>query len=259
MIALLWIANKGKEIIQKHEEKTNRKRKKAKVYRKYQYSQLDSFKEHSNSGRMKLESFERATRYLFEHSNVVLGELQERMFKVVQMALLGKMFETDLIANLKYLRKRFPIDQLNNTIGIKLPRRSGKTECTAIIIAIILVSQPAGNCNMYNLAGLQAKEVIQSVDNYLQYFKDSEEFGWTEVRRDARSLIEICNNKYNAVNSIKSYACASKGNGKIGSRCGKSRISSSYNYIIIIASIRYVISLLMMEREGGGRKEGRRI
>lgn len=212
---LLWMSAKGREIVEKHETRVSEKRKKAKVYRKYQYSKLDSYKDHMSSGRRMLESFDRATRYFFSHSTMVLGEFQEKVFKATRIAFLPKMFKDDLVSNLKFLRKHFNVDQLNNTIGVKLPRRSGKTECMALIIAIALVSQPSGNCNMYNLAGLQAREFLQSVDKYLKVFEDSDEFGWEEVRRDSRQLIEIRNIKYGATNSVKSYACALKGNGKV--------------------------------------------
>ena len=46
-------------------------------------------------------------------------------------------------------------------------------------------------------------------------FKDSAEFGWEEEKRDVRKHIFIKNRKWGAVNSIKSYACALKGDGKI--------------------------------------------
>lgn len=214
---LIWMSTKGSEIVEKHEKFLVDKRKKAKVYRKFEYEQLDSYKDHMSNGRRMLESFDRATRYFFSHSSMVLGEYQEKVFRETRIAFLPKMFKDDLVSNLKFLRKHFNVDQLNNTLGVKLPRRSGKTECMALIIAITLVSQPSGNCNMYNLAGLQAREFLQSVDKYLQTFQDSDEFGWEEVRRDSRQLIEIRNQKYGAVNSVKSYACALKGNGKVGS------------------------------------------
>lgn len=212
---LIWMSSKGKTIVEKHEHFFSEKRKKAKVYRKYEYSSLESYKAHMSSGRRMLESFDRATRYFFSHSSMVLGEYQEQVFRETRIAFLPKMFKDDLVSNLKFLRKQFNIEQLNNTLGVKLPRRSGKTECMALITALVLVSQPSGNCNMYNLAGTQAREFLQSVDKYLQTFQESEEFGWEEVRRDSRQLIEIRNKKYDAVNSVKSYACALKGNGKV--------------------------------------------
>lgn len=53
---------------------------------------------------------------------------------------------------------------------------------------------------------------------HLSVFKDSAEFGWSEVKRDVRRHIFIKNRKYGAVTSIKSYACALKGDGKIDRR-----------------------------------------
>ena len=100
------------------------------------------------------------------------------------------------------------------------------------MIAVILVSQPKGNCVMYNLTSAQAEEFIGEVkyvsyaaytpffrlttqSKHLQVFKESPEFGWEEVKRDVRRHIFIKNRKYGAVNSVKSYACALKGDGKI--------------------------------------------
>lgn len=94
-----------------------------------------------------------------------------------------------------------------------------------------MVSQPAGNCVMYNLTSAQAEEFIAEttyviqlsvslhfshfLSKYLNIFKDSPEFGWTEVKRDVRRHIFIKNRKFGTTNSIKSYACALKGDGKI--------------------------------------------
>ena len=62
------------------------------------------------------------------------------------------------------------------------------------MIAIICISQPNGNCIMYNLTALQAEEFLgevtyvfishQSIDSFILFrkfldvFKHSEEFGW---------------------------------------------------------------------------------
>lgn len=212
-----WARQLGKQWITKHEKHATEKRKKARVYRKYEYAELESFKQNTSSGRMRLESFEKALRYLFEHSNVRLGYLQKRLLDIITIALLMKFFENDLIDNLKFLRKKYIIDELNNTVAIILPRRSGKTEGSALIIAAIVVSQPKGNCIMYNLTATQSKEFLQSVIKHLMVFKESTEFGWDLVRRDLRQLIEIKTYKYGTLNSVKSYAAALKGDGKIGS------------------------------------------
>lgn len=164
---LRWAASLGEKLIQRHEDRVMEKRKRAKVYKKYEYQGLESYKENTSSGRLRLESFERAFRYLFEHSETRLGYMQKRLVDVITIALLSKIFGDDLVNNLKFLRKKYLINELNDTVAILYPRRSGKTEGSAIIIAVIAVSQPHGNCIMYNLTATQAKEFLQSVIKHL--------------------------------------------------------------------------------------------
>jgi hypothetical protein len=162
-----WSGRLGDAWVAKYEKRQADRCKKAKVYRKHEYSDLPSYKQTTSSGRMRLESFENALRYLFEHSGVRLGYMQKRLVDVITIALLIKFFENDLVDNLKFLRKKYLIEELNDTVAIIFPRRSGKTEGSAIIIAAIVVSQPKGNCIMYNLTATQAKEFLQSVIKHL--------------------------------------------------------------------------------------------
>lgn len=165
-----WAGKLGRGLVDKHTKRVNDRKKRAKVHRKYEYSLMESYNQHMSSGRMRLESFENALRYLFEHSGVRLGYMQKRLVDVITIALLMKFFENDLVENLKFLRKRYKIDELNDTVAIIFPRRSGKTEGSAILIAAIVVSQPNGNCIMYNLTATQAKEFLQSVMQHLMVF-----------------------------------------------------------------------------------------
>ena len=87
------------------------------------------------------------------------------------IAMLAKMFGDDLVGNLRYLKKKFPIDVLSDTVAILFPRRSGKTEGMAIMIAVVAVSQPNGNCIMYNLTSTQAREFLQSTIKHLEVFR----------------------------------------------------------------------------------------
>lgn len=166
-VVIKWISNLGQNIINEAEEKEEREAKRPKGHRKYQYEALDSYKEYTSSGRRRLESLEGAMRYFFEFSGIRLGYMQKRLVDVVIIAMLTKIFGDDLVANLKYIHKKFKIDKLSDTFAIIFPRRSGKTEGSAIMIALILVSQPDGNCIMYNLTGTQAKEFLNSVMKYL--------------------------------------------------------------------------------------------
>jgi hypothetical protein len=168
-----WISSFGERIINETEERDKREAKRPKGHRKYEYDSLASYKEYSSSGRRRLESLEGAMRFFFEHSGVRLGYMQKRLVDVVIIAMLTKIFGDDLVANLSYIHKKFKIDKLNDTFAIIFPRRSGKTEGSAIMIALILVSQPDGNCIMYNLTGTQAKEFLNSVMNYLKVWRSS--------------------------------------------------------------------------------------
>lgn len=101
------------------------------------------------------------------------------------------------------------------------------------MVAILMVSQVRMNAVMYNLTSAQAEEFIGEVkyvlpllsflndsflhSKHLAVFKDSSEFGWEEVKRDVRRHIFI-KNRSGGVTSIKSYACALKGDGKIDRR-----------------------------------------
>lgn len=138
----------GKQVIdkaKKQEEKVHKRR----CYRKHEYQDLPSYQKLQNSGRMRLESFERAMRFYFEHSDMKLGYMQKRLIDVFIVAALRKFFEHDLVANLKYLSHKYSVSVLSDAIGVLFPRRSGKTEGSAFFIAVTAVSQPKWNAIMY--------------------------------------------------------------------------------------------------------------
>ena len=99
------------------EEKLHKRR----CYRKYEYEDLPIFKKLQNSGRMRLESFERAVRFYFEHSTMKLGYMQKRLVDVFIIAALRKFFQSDLIANLKFLANKYLISELSDAIAILFP------------------------------------------------------------------------------------------------------------------------------------------
>lgn len=92
-----------------------------KVFRQFEYTDLESYKKLTNSGRIKLESMEAAFRYLFEQSGLRLGYMQKRLIDVIMIAFLRKMFGVELVANLTYLKKKFMFKDLNDTIAILFP------------------------------------------------------------------------------------------------------------------------------------------
>lgn len=108
----------GKKQIKEYEDRKTSLLSKRKCYRKWQYSDLPSYKKLLCSGRMKLESFERASRFLFEQGGVKLGHMQKKLYDVVLIAYLRKMFGEDLVGNLDYLSKKFLIDELNDAVAI---------------------------------------------------------------------------------------------------------------------------------------------
>lgn len=147
------VKEKNEQILDKEERTQN-------VHRKFEYEEKKSFQSHQNSGRKRLEALEGAFRYLFENSSLKLGYLQKRLIDVIIVAFMRKMFGDDLVPNLAYITKKYAIEELNDTVAILFPRRSGKTVASAIMIAVICVSQPHGNSIMYNLTALQAEEFL---------------------------------------------------------------------------------------------------
>jgi hypothetical protein len=111
----------GRKVIAKKEKLENKLRKR-KCYRKYEYAQLPSYQKLQSSGRMRLESFERAMRYYFAHSKMKLGYMQKRLVDVYTIAALRKFFQADLVSNLKFLSRKYLIEELNDAVAILFPR-----------------------------------------------------------------------------------------------------------------------------------------
>jgi hypothetical protein len=160
-----WSAALGQSLIETVKRREKRRKERVVFQR---ISEKKTPTESSKSGRALLEDFDAAFRYLFERSEVRLGALQKRIVDLITIALLGKFFKHDLVANLKRLRRKYLIEELNDTVSAICPRRSGKTEACAMTISVIAVSQPNGNSVMYNLTGMQAKEFLNSVITYLK-------------------------------------------------------------------------------------------
>lgn len=197
----------GKCVIEKNEKREERLHKR-RCYRKFEYDDLPSYQKLQNSGRMRLESFERAMRYYFEHCDMKLGYMQKRLIDVFIVAALRKFFEKDLVSNLKFLSQKYLIDELNDAVAILFPRRSGKTEGSAWFIAVTMVSQPRWNAIMYNLTSRQAKGFLQTVKKHLEVFRTDPEFGWTIEGQDVREYFIIRTRKYGTQNRVQSFPCA---------------------------------------------------
>ena len=110
-----------KRAIHQDELKKQRDTRKQKVYRSYEYESLESYKRMNNSGLRRLESLDAAFRYLFANSDLKLGYMQERLIREITIAYLKIMFKDDLLGNLKFLREKYQITELFDTIAVLFP------------------------------------------------------------------------------------------------------------------------------------------
>jgi len=110
-----------KNVIEQQEKRNRDEIRRQKVFRQFEYTELESYKKLTDSGRIKLEHMEAAFRYFFEQSGLRLGYMQKRLIDVIMIAFLRKMFGNDLVANLTYLKKKFMFKDLNDTIAILFP------------------------------------------------------------------------------------------------------------------------------------------
>lgn len=126
--------------IAKEERKKEAEVRNQKVFRSYEYQDLDSFKEMNSSGMLRLESLERALRYLFEHSDLKLGAMQERLVNEIKIAFLKKMFGDDLVANLKFLCEKFSITELFDTMSVLVPSKISLFKSQNIFLSFIHIT-----------------------------------------------------------------------------------------------------------------------
>ncbi len=214
-----WASALGQRLLEREARREEARRARATMKRTEDFAA--SRRNAPRGGRQLLEDYEAAFRYLFSETDIRLGHMQKKMVDAITVALLFKFFKDDLVANLKWLRKKYVIKELNDTWAFSYPRRAGKTEAAAMVYAVVAVSQPGGNCVMFNLTQTHAKEFLNSVIKYLQKFEHSKEFGWKEDRRDLNRFIDILAKKTGTINSIRSLGGGQKGDAKIGSRFGK--------------------------------------
>jgi hypothetical protein len=130
----------GEEAIERL-DKREQNLKKKRCYRKHEYSDLDSYKEIVNSGRIRYKSFEDAMRFYFDNCSFRLGYMQKKLFEVLIVCVLKKIFQEDLISNLKFLSKKFVIDELNDAAAILFPNmsllhNSSHSSCLFIVLYV---------------------------------------------------------------------------------------------------------------------------
>ena len=94
------------------------------VRRRTEYADLPEFEAMRSTGRARLDKFERALAYLFEHGGVRLGRLQHKLMHAVRMAALKRMFGDELLLHLDYLRARYGIKEIYENVVILFPRHA---------------------------------------------------------------------------------------------------------------------------------------
>lgn len=197
----------GQSLLDKYTKKIEKIKELSVSERKYQYQFMDTMNEIQCSGRLKLARFDRAFEYLKKVGPVRLGHMQEKLFLAIRTIFLPLMFESDLVSNIKYLSKLYGIKKIFNMFAALYPRREGKTVITTIAAAIFMVSQPHGNVICYNLAKRQADGWMTQLQEYLGYFRNSEEFGWTEVDKTGKETYTIRAKATGTFNTANSYPC----------------------------------------------------
>ncbi len=148
-------------------------RKKRMPHLRTQYEELPEYIAMHSQARIRLERFDRALEYMFEHGGVRLGHLQHKLMNAVRMCALKRIFGNELLANLDWIRERYGIRDTYNVACILFPRRSGKTTVQAIAAAVIAVSQEDGNTVTFNISGRQSRAWLKACIQFIERFKES--------------------------------------------------------------------------------------
>ena len=197
----------GEDIFNDLENKERKIKESAIIVRKHEFNDLPTMKELLCSGRIKLERFDRAFEYLTKTCGVKIGHKQEKLYFAIRTTFLPLMFGSDLISNIQYLKNNFNIKEIYNMFAGIYPRREGKTVITAIAAAIFMVSQPNGNVICYNIYKRQADNWMDQLLIYLNHFRNSNEFGWTEISKSGKESYHIYCKATDTINMANSYPC----------------------------------------------------
>lgn len=204
----------SKNIIKRITEKQNKLKDLTTIYRKHEYDDLPTMNEIKSSGRLKLTRFDNALKYLIT-CGVQIGHMQQRLLDAIRITFFPLMFGNELIRNISYLKKKYDLKEIFDMFAGLYPRREGKTVITAIIAAIFMVTQPDGNVICYNIGRRQADNWMIELKKYLGFFKDSPEFGWTELGVLGHERYTIYAKLPGTKNNAYSYPCGIT-NGTIG-------------------------------------------
>jgi len=113
------------------------------------------------SGRDKLMAYRRALRIINEHK-FALSEQQLEIIDCYLQSSLQQMFGDELIAELPYLMEMFDLSEIYEEVIVMMKRRGGKTVVTAAHIAIMIVTQPRANSNIYSSSS-RVSELLKSL------------------------------------------------------------------------------------------------
>ena len=198
---------KAKIILNSLRDKSERLKELSIVTRKYNYNALPTMKEIQSSGRIKLKRFDNGLNYLIAVHGIQIGHMQQKLFDAIRISLFPIMFGDELIRNISYLKRIYDFVESYDMFAGLYPRREGKTVIVSIIAAIMMVTQPDGNVICYNIGKRQSDEWMDLVKRYLMMFKDSEEFGWTEVAISGKEKYTIKSKLSGTENNAYAYGC----------------------------------------------------
>jgi len=199
--------NIGESLLKNYENKEKTLKSLSISARKSEYDDLPTMKDLESSGRIKLHRFDSAYHYLTTFCGVQIGHMQEKLYAAIRTTFLPLMFGTDLVNHIQYLKKKFNQKEIFDMFAGLYPRREGKTVITAIAASIFLVTQPKGNVICYNLSKRQADGWMDQMLSYLNYFKNSDNYGWTEVDKTGKEKYSIRSKATGTINNVYSYPC----------------------------------------------------
>ena len=172
-------------------------------HKRFEYEDLPEYQGIHSNARRRFDALDRA--YKIQYKNGVrLGYLQVRLMKVIITSTVRRIFGSDLVDNLAYLRERYGITEVYVTAVIKYPRRSGKTTTQTIATAGIVVSQADGNIGSFHITSRQGRMWLEQAKGYLDVYKETE-FSYKIVKEDSRELFSIFAAYSGTVNTASAY------------------------------------------------------
>jgi len=158
------------------------------------------------TGRQRLEDLFRALAFVNEN----IFALSERQTSIIvdnyMAASLQQIFGEEIIAEISYLLQRFKLDDLFEEVIVMMRRRGGKTVATAVWVAIILATQPAGNTNVYGKSKRVSVMMKDLVEDIVTAMWKSGQFGIEKIKDNNEETLSVVT-KYGTLNVGKFYPC----------------------------------------------------